>query len=58
VTATALNVRQQPSTDAPVLEQLEKGRRVVAGSESDTDGWVKVHTGEVDGFVKAEYLGE
>ena len=58
VTATALNVRQQPSTDAPVLEQLEKGRRVVAASEADADGWVKVHTGEVDGFVKAEYLGE
>ena len=58
VTATALNVRQQPSTDAPVLEQLEKGRRVVAASEPDAEGWVKVHTGEVDGFVKAEYLGE
>ena len=58
VTATALNVRQRPSTDAPVLEQLEKGRRVVAASEPDAEGWVKVHTGEVDGFVKAEYLGE
>ena len=56
VTATALNVRQQPSTDAPVIERLEEGRRVVAASEPDADGWVKVHTGEVDGFVKAEYL--
>ncbi len=56
VNATALNVRQQPTTDAAVLEQLAKGRRVVAAAESDADGWVKVHTGEVDGFVKAEYL--
>jgi len=56
VNATALNVRQQPSTDAAVLEQLAQGRRVVAATESDADGWVKVHTGEVDGFVKAEYL--
>jgi len=56
VNATALNVRKQPTTDAAVLEQLAKGRRVVAAIESDADGWVKVHTGEVDGFVKAEYL--
>ena len=56
VNATALNVRQQPTTDAAVLEQLEKGRRVVAATEFDSDGWVKVHTGEVDGFVKGEYL--
>lgn len=56
VNATALNVRQKPTTDAAVLEQLAKGRRVVAAIESDADGWVKVHTGEVDGFAKAEYL--
>ena len=56
VNATALNVRQQPSTDAAVLEQLAQGRRVVAATDADADGWVKVHTGEVDGFVKAEYL--
>jgi hypothetical protein len=56
VNATALNVRQQPTTNAAVLEQLAKGRRVVAAIESDADGWVKVHTGEVDGFAKAEYL--
>ena len=56
VNATTLNVRQQPTTDAAVLEQLAKGRRVVAATEPDADGWVKVHTGEVDGFAKAEYL--
>ena len=56
VSATTLNVRQQPTTDAAVLEQLAKGRQVVAATEPDADGWVKVHTGEVDGFAKAEYL--
>ena len=56
VDATALNVRQQPSTDAAVLEQLAMGRRVVAAVEPDASGWVKVRTGEVEGFVKAEYL--
>ena len=56
VTATALNVRKAPSTDAAVIERLQKGRRIVAARTPDADGWVKVHTGEVDGFVKAEYL--
>jgi len=56
VNASALNVRREPSTDAAVLEQLARGRRVVVASEPDADGWVKVHTGEVDGFVKREYL--
>ena len=56
VKASALNVRKEPSTEAPVLEQLAKGRRVVVASDPDADGWVQVHTGEVDGFVKGEYL--
>jgi uncharacterized protein YgiM (DUF1202 family) len=56
VTASALNVRREPSTDAAVIEQLARGRKVVVASEPDADGWVKVHTGEVDGFVKGEYL--
>ena len=55
VTASALNVRREPSTDAAVIEQLARGRKVVVASEPDADGWVKVHTGEVDGFVKGEY---
>ena len=56
VKATALNVRKEPSTDATILEQLSRDRRVVAASDPDADGWVRVHTGEVDGYVKAEYL--
>ena len=57
VTASALNVRSQPTTDASVVEQLAKGRRVIVASDPDADGWVRVRTGEVEGFVKAEYLG-
>ena len=36
--------------------EIPKNRKTV--KPNDAEGWVKVHTGEVDGFVKAEYLGE
>lgn len=58
VTASALNVRAQPTTDAAIVEQLAKGRKVIVASDPDADGWVRVRTGEVEGFVKGEYLGE
>jgi hypothetical protein len=32
--------------------------KVVAAVESDENGWVAVRTGEQEGYVKAEYLGE
>jgi len=56
VTATALNVRQQPTTAARALDQLAKGRRVIVSGESDAEGWVRIHTAELEGYVKAEYL--
>ena len=56
VNATFLNVREQPTTAARALAQLEKGRRVIVSSDPDADGWVSIHTAELKGFVKAEYL--
>lgn len=56
VTATTLNLREQPSTASRVLDFFEKGRRVVAAATPDANGWVAVHTAEVEGYVKAEYL--
>ena len=56
VTATSLNLRQQPSTASMALAQLAKGRRVIVSGEPDADGWVPVHTAELSGYVKAEYL--
>ena len=56
VTATSLNVRQRPTTAAPILDQLPRGRELIVSSEPDADGWVAIHTGDVEGFVKEEYL--
>ena len=56
VNATALNVRQKPTTASQVLDQLMKGRKVIVSGEPDADGWVPIHTAELEGFVKAEYL--
>ena len=56
VTATMLNVRERPTTAARAIDQLPKGRRLIVSSEPDADGWVSIHTGEVEGFVKVEYL--
>ncbi len=56
VNATALNVREKPTTASQALDQLMKGRKVIVSGEPDADGWVPIHTAELEGFVKAEYL--
>ena len=56
VTATTLNLRERPTTASRAIDQLPKGRRLIVSSEPDADGWVSIHTGEVEGFVKVEYL--
>ena len=56
VSATLLNVRQKPSTEALVVDQLAQGRRVIVRGDADADGWVPIRTAELEGYVKAEYL--
>ena len=56
VTATTLNVRERPTTSARAVDQLPRGRQVLVSSEPDADGWVAIRTGELEGYVKAEYL--
>ena len=56
VNATALNLREQPTTASRVVDRLSKGRRLIVSGEADADGWVPVHTAELEGFVKEEYL--
>jgi cell wall-associated NlpC family hydrolase len=54
VDTNALNVRQSPTTDAPVLDSL---RRDQAVQELATNGtWSKVKVGDRTGFVKGEFL--
>lgn len=56
VTATTLNVRARPTTASQAVDQLPRGRRLIVCSEPDAEGWVSIRTGELEGYVKAEYL--
>ena len=56
VIASSLNVRQQPTTQSPVVAILDQGRKLIVSTKPDADGWVAVHTGDVEGYVKEEYL--
>ena len=56
VTANMLNLRERPTTASRAIDQLPQGRRVIVSTEPDADGWVRVRTGDAEGFVKAEYL--
>ena len=53
---SALNVREQPTTSARILDKLDNGRRLIVSGEADADGWVPVRTAELSGYVKLEYL--
>ena len=53
---STLNVRETPSTAARVLDQFESGRRVIVCTEPDEDGWIRIRTAELTGYVKAEYV--
>lgn len=51
----ALNVRRRASTDAKVVGKMSNG--AACNIEKVTkDGWAKIKSGEVTGYVKAEYL--
>ena len=54
--ASALNVRQAPGTQHPIVDTLPEGRRVIVMSEADANGWVEITAGDLDGYVKLEYL--
>ena len=56
VIATSLNVRQQPTTQSPVVDILDQGRKLIVSTRPDADGWVAIRTGDVEGYVKEEYL--
>ncbi|NLD59102.1 MAG: SpoIID/LytB domain-containing protein [Clostridiales bacterium] len=53
--ASSLNVRQEPSTTARIVASLDHGRRVIVSSDAG-DGWAKIRTAELTGYVKLEYL--
>ena len=52
---STLNVREAPSTSARVLDAFPSGRELIIVSDAG-DGWVRVRTAELEGYVKREYL--
>ena len=52
---SVLNVREAPSTDSGVLDQLENGRRIILCGEADEHGWVKIRTAERTGYIRMDY---
>ena len=54
--SSSMNLRQSPTTQAPVVTRLNHNQRVIVTGEPDGDGWVQVHTAEFSGYAKIEYL--
>ncbi|MDR1693078.1 MAG: SH3 domain-containing protein [Oscillospiraceae bacterium] len=56
VTTDKVNFRKAPSTDAAVLQQVERGVQVFALAY-DPEGWSEISINGVTGYIKSEYLG-
>ncbi len=49
-----VNIRKEPNTESEIVGKLYRG---CATDILETEGeWVKIHSGKVDGYIKAEYL--
>lgn len=58
VEADTLRIRQEPSTDAKVLDLVAKGSRLIGAPDGEeVDGWVAIDFSDDDiGYVSAEYV--
>lgn len=55
VTADVLNVRNQPSKSGDVVGVVRRGD-VVAAYSNEYEGWIKISTSTVTGYVSSKYL--
>ncbi len=53
--SSTLNVREQASVSARALGTLDHNNRVIVLSDAP-DGWLKIETTELSGFVKGDYI--
>lgn len=54
--SSTLNMRAMPTTDSRIVALLAEGQKLIVSSAADANGWVSVHTAELEGYVKEEYL--
>ncbi len=54
VTADSLNIRESAGTDSDIVGHIYKG--MTGEITEDSEEWVKIKSGEVEGFVKKEYI--
>ena len=54
VAADYVNVRKKPNTDSKVLGKLYRGS--AATIQDRTGDWVKIRSGQVEGYIKSDYL--
>ena len=59
VTATSVNVREQPGTNFAVLDKLAQGEAVTVVSTDDT-GWahIRIEGDGIEGFVSTDFLSQ
>lgn len=56
VTTTTLFVRQEPTTDSPVIGMVPIEDALTVTEEGVTEGWVKVSVEEGEGYVSTEFV--
>jgi uncharacterized protein YgiM (DUF1202 family) len=56
VTATAANLRADPSPQGRILTQLPKGTRVTVKGSSTSSRWVHVQANGADGYIDSKLL--
>lgn len=54
IAADYVNVRKQPNTDSEILGKLYRGS--AAKILRTVDDWVQISSGQVEGYIKSEYL--
>ena len=53
----AINIRQAPTTESEKLASVSYGAELTRLATTD-DGWTKIKTGDLVGYVKSEYVSE
>ena len=54
--AAGLNIRQRPTTEAPIIGKLTPQAAAADLKDSEREGWLHIRSGQVEGYVSAEYV--